>query len=201
MLTELYNQQKNHWPSTGRHILAQYDDKSIIVYQAYRPSIGLFAEEHQFFGGDFNYSRMSWIKTNFLWMMYRSGWGTKPNQEITLAIKIKRDFFDRLLEQAVISSYEVSDHITREEWKLAINRSDVRLQWDPDHGPTGEKLQRKAIQLGLRGAVLREYGQHAILSIENISNFVHEQRKNVHGKFESLRTPRERVYIPSSKCI
>ncbi|WP_287277994.1 MULTISPECIES: DUF4291 family protein [unclassified Okeania] len=25
---------------------------------------------------------MSWIKTNFLWMMYRSAWGSKTGQEI-----------------------------------------------------------------------------------------------------------------------
>src|SRR5262245_58806343 len=25
---------------------------------------------------------MSWIKLNFLWMMFRSGWGTKPDQEV-----------------------------------------------------------------------------------------------------------------------
>ncbi|WP_216092858.1 DUF4291 family protein [Candidatus Marithrix sp. Canyon 246] len=24
---------------------------------------------------------MTWIKTNFLWMMYRSEWGTKQGQE------------------------------------------------------------------------------------------------------------------------
>ncbi len=197
MLTELYNQQKKQWPTSGRHILAQYDDEAIIVYQAYKPSIGLFAEEHQYFGGDFSYSRMSWIKTNFLWMMYRSGWGTKLGQEITLAIRIKRDFFDHLLEQAVISSYELSDYSTREQWKSAIAKSNVRLQWDPDHSPTGKKLERKAVQLGLRRSALKEYGQNSILSIKDISAFVSQQRNYVQGKFEDLIIPKERVYIPA----
>ncbi len=44
---------------------------------------------------------MSWIKTNFLWMMYRSGWGTKPDQEIILAIRLKTTFLDSVLTQAV----------------------------------------------------------------------------------------------------
>jgi len=83
-----YLDQKATWPASGRHILAQYDHSSIIVYQAYRPSIGLYALRHQRFGGDFSYNRMSWIKPNFLWMMYRSGWGTKPKQEITLAVRL-----------------------------------------------------------------------------------------------------------------
>lgn len=201
MLTEPYTQQQKLWPTEGQHILAQYDKEAIIVYQAYKPSIGLFAAEYQYFGGDFSYSRMSWIKTNFLWMMYRSGWGTKPDQGITLAIQLKRSFFDHLLEQAVISSYELSDYSTREEWKLAITQSDVRLQWDPDCSPTGEKLARKAIQLGIRGTALQEYGQNAILSIEDISAFVREQRNHIREKFEYLKTPKERVYISASKHV
>lgn len=45
---EPYLEQENKWPQGGRHILAQYDDGSIIVYQAYRPEIGLFAVENQY---------------------------------------------------------------------------------------------------------------------------------------------------------
>ncbi|MCA9932401.1 MAG: DUF4291 domain-containing protein [Ardenticatenaceae bacterium] len=201
MLTEPYTQQQKLWPTEGQHILAQYDKEAIVVYQAYKPSIGLFAAKHQYFGGDFSYSRMSWIKTSFLWMMYRSGWGTKPNQEITLAISLKRSFFDCLLEQAVVSSFALSSYSTHADWELAIAESDVRLQWDPDHSPTGRKLTRKAIQLGLRGDTLKDFGQRAILSVEDISTFVKEQRKFVQGNFENLRTPSERIYIPVSKCV
>jgi len=60
--TAPYLDQKATWPASGRHILAQYDHASIIVYQAYRPAIGRFAVSHQRFGGDFSYNRMSWIK-------------------------------------------------------------------------------------------------------------------------------------------
>ena len=77
VVTEPYKDQVAVWPKEGHHILAQFDDDAVIVYQAYRPSIGRYAAEHGAFGGDFSYSRMSWIKPNFLWMMYRSGWGTR----------------------------------------------------------------------------------------------------------------------------
>ena len=60
LVTEPYSEQVNVWPKEGRHILAQYDDNTIIVYQAYHPSIGHYAAEHGTFGGDFSYSRMSW---------------------------------------------------------------------------------------------------------------------------------------------
>ena len=81
LIAESYLEQEKVWPQEGRHILAQFDQETVIVYQAYRPTTGHFAAEHKSFGKDFSYSRMSWVKPNFLWMMYRSGWGTKENQE------------------------------------------------------------------------------------------------------------------------
>src|SRR5580698_7073514 len=100
-----YAEQIQQWPQSGRHILAQFDDETIVVYQAYRHSIGRFAAEHGWFGGDFSYGRMSWIKPNFLWMMFRSGWGTKPDQEVTLAVRVDRRAFDAMLSEAVASSF------------------------------------------------------------------------------------------------
>ncbi|MBY0458405.1 MAG: DUF4291 domain-containing protein [Gemmataceae bacterium] len=61
-------EQVKLWPKVGRHILAQFDDESVIVYQAYNVAIGRYAVEHGAFGGDFSFDRMSWIKPNFLWM-------------------------------------------------------------------------------------------------------------------------------------
>ena len=89
--TELYIDQVQRWPKEGQHILAQFNDEGVVVYQAYRPAIGHFAAEHQYFGGEFKMSRMSWIKPNFLWMMYRCGWGMKPDQEVILAVTIRRE--------------------------------------------------------------------------------------------------------------
>ena len=66
LVTERYPEQVKVWPRDGRHILGQFDDETVIVYQAYRPAIGRFAAEHGAFGGDFSYSRMSWVKPNFL---------------------------------------------------------------------------------------------------------------------------------------
>ncbi|MDB5311515.1 MAG: hypothetical protein JWO38_5717 [Gemmataceae bacterium] len=69
LVTEPYTEQVKVWPKQGRHVLAQFDDQTVVVYQAYAPAIGRFAVEHGAFGGAFSYARMSWIKTNFLWMM------------------------------------------------------------------------------------------------------------------------------------
>src|SRR5258708_16375491 len=143
LLTASYQMQIASWPRTGRYILAQYDDASIIVYQAYRPSIGHFAARHGYFGGEFSLSRMSWIKPNFLWMMYRSGWGTKEGQEVTLAIRLKRAAFDEILRRAVHSSFTPDVYENQEDWKRDVSRSDVRLQWDPDHAPSGGSVERR----------------------------------------------------------
>src|SRR5207253_9621790 len=104
--TAPYRDQQRLWPASGRHILAHFDDETIIVYQAYSPAIADFAVRHGRFGGEFLFTRMSWIKPNFLWMMYRSGWGTKEGQERTLGIRLRRTFFDSLLAQAVPSSFD-----------------------------------------------------------------------------------------------
>jgi hypothetical protein len=202
MSPQSYLSQSATWPSSGRHILASFNDDSIVVYQAYRPAIAAYAVQHQKFGGEFSYGRMSWIKPNFLWMMYRSGWGTKEGQEHILAIRIEREFFDDLLLHAVASSYDPERHASRQAWQEAVESSDVRLQWDPDHDPSGKAIERRAVQLGLRGAALRRFGEQPI-SIEDITPFVTEQRAHVES-LASLLVPSESVYRPpdqSAKAI
>jgi hypothetical protein len=186
----------NRWPQSGRHILAHFDHSSVTVYQAYRPSIGLHAAKHQQFGADFSFARMSWIKTNFLWMMYRSGWGTKEDQEVTLAVRLKRAAFDSILEDAVHSTFFSEVYQDRAEWERAVSTSSIRLQWDPDHDPAGIRSERRAIQLGLRGDALVKYARDWIVEIEDISDFVRDQREYAKSPelYAKLLIPREDVY-------
>ncbi|MBD2185187.1 DUF4291 domain-containing protein [Aerosakkonema funiforme] len=194
LVTEPYLMQVSRWPKTGRHILAQFDDNSAIVYQAYRPAIGHFAASHGYFGGEFTLNRMSWIKPNFLWMMYRSEWGTKAGQEVILAVRIKRSPFDEILANAVHSKYIPELYDSEKEWKNAVKGSSVRLQWDPDRHPSGAKLERRAIQLGLRGDFLYHYARDWIIDIEDISEFVQQQHQYKGGDLTNLLTPFESVY-------
>lgn len=187
---QLYpDQVKNHWPKEGNHILAQYDTTSLVVYQAFKPSIAKYAVENQSFGGpDFSFSRMSWIKTNFLWMMYRSGWASKKNQECILAVHLKRSGFDSILANAYTAQFQRSQGLSTYE-------IGVRLQWDPDHTPNYHKENRRAIQLGLKGDILKKYGTEWIVKITDITDFVKQQRKLVdEDRVHELMTPKERVY-------
>ena len=193
--TEPYLNQLKRWPAAGRHILAQFDPDTVVVYQAYRPAIGRFAAQNQRFGGEFSFNRMSWIKPNFLWMMYRSGWGTKEGQEITLAVRLERNGFEEILRRAVHSSYVPEVYGSPQDWKARLAESPVRLQSDPDHDPRGGKQERRAIQLGLAGDVLRQYANNWTVNIEDISAFVAEQRANAEADgFANLVTPSEQVY-------
>ena len=189
--TESFATQTARWPANGRHVMAQFDDASIVVYQAYRPAIGNFAATHGRFGGEWSFDRMSWIKPNFLWMMYRCGWAMKDGQEVVLAIWLARELFDQILDAAVPSSFDDTRHADRAAWQHAVKRSDVRLQWDPDHGPRGQPLERRAIQLGLRGDMLARFATP--LRIEDITPYVHEQR-GVLERGGELMTPIEHPY-------
>ncbi|WP_437570404.1 DUF4291 domain-containing protein [Sorangium sp. So ce542] len=199
LVLEPYAAQAARWPAAGRHILAQFDAETLVVYQAYRPSIARHAALHQRLGGpEFSFGRMSWIKPNFLWMMYRSGWGTKPDQEAVLAIRLRRAGFDAILAAAVPSSFVPELYPDQEAWNRDLKRSDVRLQWDPDHHPSGAPVERRAIQLGLRGAALRRFAEEWTVGVEDISELVAEQREALRGRGTSgLVIPREEVYWPA----
>jgi Domain of unknown function (DUF4291) len=110
-----------------------------------------------------------------------------------LAVKIKREAFDTILANAVWSTYNPDLHPTEKDWKRAVINSNVRLQWDPDHSPTGGKLERKAIQLGLRGEMLALYAREWIVWVEDISEVVREQHQNL-GDFDKLIVPSETIY-------
>jgi len=198
--TKLYKEQIKEWPQKGHHIMAQFDEEKVIVYQSYRPEIGNFAAKNQFFGGAFSLNRMTWIKPNFLWMMYRNGWGTKEGQEVVLAIHLKRDVFESYLDKAVYSSYQDDVYENREDWQSAVKNSNIRLQWDPDHDPHGAKLERRAIQLGIRNQDIEKYAKNDILEIEDISEFVKEQYQYVlNDELDKLIIPEEKPFAPKEK--
>jgi hypothetical protein len=186
-----YAAQQAHWPTAGRHILAQFDDESVVVYQAYALEIGLYAAKHGRFGPGFSFTRMSWIKPNFLWMMFRSGWGTKEGQEVTLAIRMQRAAFDAIILAGVPTSYDPKRFASEADWRRTGASTCVRLQWDPDHDPAGAPLERRAIQLGLRGKTLKQFATEWIHSIEDISALVATQRNR---PLSELQVPLERVY-------
>lgn len=194
--TILLNNYLESIPKKGNYILGQQTEDSILVYQAFNNGIANYAITNQKFGGaHYSFNRMTWIKPNFLWMMYRCGWAQKQNQERVLAIWIKKTGFLKILEHAVYSSFKRDIYATREDWKNQLTNEDVRLQWDPDHDIYGAKQERRAIQLGLKNEMLNDFNQTMITEIIDVTNFVKEQKNLIDsGEVEKVRIPKERIF-------
>lgn len=182
--------------SKSNIIYANYNENTIRVYQAFSDNIANEAIKLGKFGSEFKMSRMTWIKPSFLWMMYRSGWGTKVGQNRILAIDIYRYGFDEIYKNKVYSSFSKEVYNTKENWKLALENSEVRCQWDPDRDIYGNAQVRRAIQLGIRGDILDKYVNDWIFQIEDITGTVVELKKSIQqGSFTDDLLPVEIPYF------
>jgi hypothetical protein len=201
--TELYPASRQFLPVDGQHIVAHQSETQVVVYQAYNPVIAQFAVENQYLGGaSFSYGRMSWIKPNFLWMMYRCGWASKENQERVLALWLAKSDFERILSEAVFSTFTAGRYESADVWKQELATKNVRLQWDPDHSPYGDKLTRRALQLGLKNDTLEQFGKQQVTRIEDITEFVRQQKAHVDNRqLAQLHVPLERVYTPNNEAL
>jgi hypothetical protein len=170
----------------SRRILANYDDEGIYVYQAFTPSTVASALKRGTFDTGFSLDRMTWIKPSFGWMLYRSGYASKHNQEAILRIKITHAGFMEILRQSVETSYSPGIYVSEHAWTLALSKSEVRHQWDPDRAITGEKLDRRAIQIGIRGNVVRNYVNKWILRLEEVTKLARRIDEAVEQKKRAL---------------
>lgn len=182
-----------------KKIFAVYTKDTIRVYQAFNDDIAKIASSENKFGGNFNRNRMTWIKTSFLWMMYRSNWGQKKNQENILAIDINKVGFEEILRNAVLTSYS-TENIQDAKWEEDFEKTNVHCQWDPDRDIKGNPNGRYAIQLGIKGEFINKYIDEYIVKITNINELVRKVRilKNSNKSIKDL-LPKEKEYIVSSK--
>ena len=135
-------------------------------------------------------------------MMYRCGWALKENQERVLAFWIKKADFEAILSQAVFSSFKSQYYSSQEEWRSELEKKPVRLQWDPEHDPFGNKLERRAIQLGLKGKVLEDFGCKYIHLVEDVTPFVKEKYAYLQDNpAEELIVPVETLYSPEDEVL
>ncbi|MDE5583843.1 MAG: DUF4291 domain-containing protein [Ruminococcus sp.] len=185
-----------------KRIKAVYDEKTIRVYQAYNDRIADEALKIGTFGKSFKRERMTWIKTSFLWIMYRSGWAEKENQERILAIDIKRTGFEEILRNAVLSSYSERTNVPRETWQEMVKNSDVRCQFDPDRDIFGNPQKDRAIQLGLRGKFVCRYIDDYIVKISDITPFVRDLKQQRDEGFSiDDRLPKEIDYPVDEETV
>jgi hypothetical protein len=173
--------------------VAEWDDQGVFFYQAFNKEIAQWAVEHQRFGGpQFNPERMTWIKPSFAWVLYRSGYGHK-DQNQTNILKVK-------LPHAALAHI-----LSRCECGHGGGGKEGRIQWDPgrclEKGSGGEPARhgKRAIQIGMKGKLSHYYVEHAI-SIEDVTPLAHKVGEAHASKSDvsSLRKtlPLERAYTP-----
>src|SRR5215813_3896905 len=154
----------------AREVWATSDDqRGVVVYQAFKPAIADEAVRRGTFGKGFNRDRLTWIKPSFGWMLYRSEYATKHRQERILRIWLRHEGFRTILLKAIPTAYNSSLFPNSEDWRRALARSEVRYQWDPDRDLCLRRLDRRALQLGLRGQIVNEYVESWIVGIEDVT--------------------------------
>jgi hypothetical protein len=174
-----------------RQIRADYDHDTIVVYQAYNDAIADAAVEHGRFAGPFSRGRMTWIKPSYLWLMERSGWATKPNQERILAVRITRTGWEEALGLAESSSAEMGPPPP----------CDVRVQWDPERDHRGTKLGHRSIQVGIGRRMVDRCVDEWVVAIEDRTPVTRRIRRHLaDGRTADARRllPPEREYVLSS---
>lgn len=149
---------------------AWHTDDTIRVYQAYPPPIADAALKAGTFVPPFKRERMTWIKPSFLWMAYRCGYASKPGQERVLAVDITREGFHWALAHAALSHFVPTVHGHHDAWASAVQKSPVRVQWDPERDLHHRPLGHRSIQVGLRGEAVRRYVEEWIAAITDVTD-------------------------------
>ncbi|MDG9704421.1 DUF4291 domain-containing protein [Streptomyces sp. DH37] len=184
-------------PAAERRVRACFTEETITVYQAYAPVIADAALAAGTFVAPFKRERMTWIKPSFLWMMYRSGWATKPGQEKVLAVEMRREGFEWALAHASLSHYAPEVHTDADAWKEQLRASPVRVQWDPERSVTLQPLPQRAVQVGLSGEAVERYVEDWIVRISDVTDLAQAVHRHVAaGRLDEAesRLPREVPY-------
>lgn len=143
-----------------RSIRALYDEQYITVYQAFNKDIAEAAVAEQRLDASPLYlpQRTTWIKPSFCWMMYRCGYSYKDNgQERVLAIKMRHEHFNALLDHAVLA------HRKHKRGGTVI------VQWDPERSPRIGRLEYRSIQIGIPGVDAVNWRNEWIAGIEDVT--------------------------------
>ncbi|MGW3055452.1 DUF4291 domain-containing protein [Streptomyces goshikiensis] len=179
-------------PVPNRAVRAAHTARTVTVYQAYAPHLGLPAARDGRFPPAWKRERMTWVKPSFLWMMYRCGWATKADQETVLAVEITREGFDHALRRACLSHYEPGTHADRASWQRALRGAPARVQWDPERDLHLNPLPYRSLQLGLSGPASRAYADEWTLSIRDVTPLARE----IHGLLRAGNTDAARALLP-----
>ena len=178
-------------------IRADYDAKTIVMYQAYAPAIAEAALAAQRFVAPFSFGRMTWIKPSLLWLMHRSNWARKAGQERILAVRVRRSGWDEALSLAVLTSPEAAVFRSPDAWTKAFAGAKVHIQWDTERNIRGGALPYYSIQIGIGRDLIRDYAEKWVVAIEDRTPLVRKMYQQIqagHADSAEKLLPRERPY-------
>ena len=197
--------------------IAEYDEIGVYFYQAYNKNIAKYAVENQTFKGcpKFSLNRMTWIKPNFAWMLYRAGYGIKDkNQAAILKIKLSHDTVAQILENSVLSHNKDSKGKTRIQWDPARNLFMPTTNKDSDKEnnlvepaklsaiKVKDEELLKQIQIGINRMDVSKIYVDNILSITDVSELalqiydIHQSSLLDKTCKDIIIYPREQMYVP-----
>lgn len=170
-------------------IYADFDDNSVVVYQAFRRSTVVEAQALGTFGRGFGFERTSWIKPSLGWIVHRTRHASRRRMDGVARIRLCRKAFDALLLESVETKPR---GLSEDDWRRRFQRARVIHQWDPDRALDGRPLDRRALQLGLRGReVLQPYVDEWIRSVTDVTEAVRALRSD---STRPPELPEERIY-------
>jgi hypothetical protein len=159
--------------SDPRTVLATYDARAVVVWQAHGAEVAEEAVRLGRFGGRlWRFDRMTRFRTSLPSLLARNGWATRPGRERILAVYVARDGFDALLRQAVHAAFEPAIYPSRMGWSLAVRFANVTVAWHPDVDPAGNELPRETLRVGVRDGALRSFTDQWVVGVEDFTDWV-----------------------------
>ncbi|WAS97818.1 DUF4291 domain-containing protein [Nannocystis punicea] len=176
-------------------IRADFDARTLVVYQAYAPAIARPALAAKRFVPPFSRTRMTWIKPSFLWLMERSNWAQKSGQEHILAVRISRVGWEEALAAGVLTSHDPRSIRDPDEWRERFAAATVHIQWDPERSLRGADLQLGSIQVGLSRHIIDRFVDEWTVDITDLTPLV----RKIHGHLKGGQEARARALLPPER--
>ncbi|WP_017545244.1 DUF4291 domain-containing protein [Nocardiopsis prasina] len=170
---------------TQRQVRADFDDRTIVVYQAYSSAVADPALRAGRFVPPFSLKRMTWIKPSFLWLMHRSNWARKPGQERVLAVRITREGWEEALAAAALTTSAPD----------VVAGAAVHVQWDPERSLRGAALNHYSIQVGVGRGLITSFAEEWVVGLTDIT----ERTRRISEAVRSGRVARARRLLPPER--
>jgi hypothetical protein len=160
-----------------RRLLATFDERSVVVWQAHRHEVADEALRRQRFGGElWRTDRVTRFRVSLPSLLARTTWATRQGRERILAVRLARVGFDAILRQAVPAEFDPEVYPTRGAWHLATRYANVTVSWHRDVDPAGCECGWDTPRMGLREHALRSFTDEWVEGVEDVTSWVHANR-------------------------